>query len=145
MKNEQMFKYPDFMLEFESIKKIADWQKNITSHFCLEANQMLLSVHLIILGDYGYSFLKAEFGEFGTSKVRALFKRHTLTTFEVLKGYITSWIPEGHLSLEYNHETNTMHIKTIASEDDRITRKRIRNLLPCNMKLEFEVVSSLSE
>ena len=144
MKSEQMFKYPDFMMEFKELEKIAKWQKSVVSHFCLEANQMLWPVHLVILGDYGYSFLKAEFGAYGTEKVKALFKRYAVTTFEVLKGYITSWIAEGHLALEYNHETNTMHIKTLASEDDRVTRKRIRNLLPCNMELEFEIVSSLS-
>ena len=144
MKSEQMFKYPDFMLEFDEIEKIAQWQKSIVSGFWREASGMLYYVNLELLGDPGYMFLQNEYGVYGTERAKKLFRRFGVTTLEILHDYITAWILDGYLVLGYNAETNTMHIKTLVSEDDSVTRKLIRNLLPCNMKLEFEIVSSWS-
>lgn len=139
MKTEQMVKYPDFLADFKEIASLAAWQKSVISRYCYDGAGVLDYIKMVLMSDY-YDFLKKRYGILNADNVITLHRRYAVTTLEVLKEYIGVWLLPANSAIEYDRETNTMKIRMHINEDNTVTRALTRNVLPCNMKLEFEVV-----
>ena len=145
MKDEQVAKYPDYLLEFESIAALANWQKIIITGINPSINTMLKNLKLVyMIGDKWkemvYDTLKTD----DNDDIKLLHRHFPVTTFEVLENYMRIWLPAHKSQIEYDKDSLTVKVKIMKDADTAIRRKLTRNILPCNLMLEFEVVTELS-
>ena len=139
-----MARYPDYLMEFDEIAALARWQRaivlDINPWFSgLLSNLKLQSFSSGRLEELVYDNL----GTDDEDDIKLLHKRFTVTTLEVLEGYIRIWLPENKASIEYDKDTLTVKIKVKRDTDSARRRKLTRNILPCNLALEIEAVEEL--
>ncbi len=140
MVSEQIAKYPDYLLEFEDIAALAQWQRLVIS----EINVTVASMKRYLKLDYASNeewetLLCKPLGTSNTDSIKLLHRTFSLTTWEVLENYIGVWLTSQRGSVEYDKDTLTVKMKVKKAYNTRNFRKWTRNVLPCNMLLEVEV------
>lgn len=145
MSDEQITKYPDYLRDFEEIAVLAEWQRLILRDYSWHANSVINCLKLALLPeDEWENLLSKPLGNTDTDDLKLLHRRFCVTTFEVLGNYIRVWLPERSASIEYDKESFTVKLKIKRTADSDKVRKWTRNILPCNLMLDIEIVEELS-
>ena len=134
-----MVKYPDFLADFKEIAALAEWQKSVMNRYCYDGTWVLNYIKLVSISDH-YDFLKKRYGNFyNEDDIITLHRRYSVTTLEVLKEYIGIWLKPSATTIEYQRDTNTLTVRTSLNEDNSVVRRLTRNIIPCNMVLDYAV------
>ena len=145
MRSDQKAKYPDFLLEFENIKALATWQQNSMNSLGTQMDNVLRRVKMSFsAGEIWDALVRDTIGQGSADAIKLLHRRFDVTTFEVLKDYIHIWLPEHKSKIEYDKENLTVKVQVVRDTDNAVRRKLTRDILPCNLKLEYEAVAELS-
>lgn len=144
MLNEQIARYPDYLQEFDEIKALAEWQRVIIRGINPFFNTMQSLLKLVFrIGENWEEMLYDTLKTHDEEDIKLLHRRFPVTTLEVLENYMRIWLPEKKSAIEYDKDTLTVKVKIMKDTDTPVRRKLTRDLLPCNMVLEFEVVEEL--
>lgn len=145
MKPEHVAKYPDFLLEFEDIKVLAKGQRNVITSINSDIMIMMRDLKLnTAIGEGWDELICDELMSNDINKLKLLHRKFPVTTLEVLKNYIRIWLVESKAVIEYDKDAYAMTVKFKKATDKPKSRKWTRNILPCNMVLNFEIVEELS-
>lgn len=140
MVSEQIAKYPDYLLEFEDIAALAQWQKAVILRINTSFDSVMKDLKMgTFYGNEWESLLCTSLGTRDDEKIKLLHRTFTLTTWEVLENYIGIWLTGLKGSVEYDKDTLTVKMQIKKAYDTGNLRKWTRNILPCNMLLEIEV------
>ncbi len=140
MQDNQIAKFPDYLLEFEEIAALATWQKAVIRSINTPADEMLREMKM----DYVFSqewedMLGVKLPTERSEDLKKLYRKYYVTTWDILKDYIRIWLSEKDASLEYDKESFTVKVRVQQSVDSPQVRKWTRDILPCNLNLDFAV------
>lgn len=145
MRSDQKAKYPDFLLEFENIKALSDWQQSAMQALDTQMDSLLKMLKMSFsAGEIWQGLVYDTIGQSRADAIKLLHRRFDVTTFEVLKNYMHIWLPEHKSKIEYDKDTLTVKVQVVRDTDNAVRRKLTRDILPCNLKLEYEAVAELS-
>ncbi|MBR5535053.1 MAG: hypothetical protein IKU60_00240 [Clostridia bacterium] len=143
---ESVIKYPDYMMDFEEIDRLAAWQKVVMRSVNTSGSAMLEEKTMDNFSDstsYWENFVPS-LKNMNTMKVmNIMHKKHTLTTFDVLYGYVSGIIRDSFFTMEYDEEAATIRIRAKQYQYDTKAEKLIRRLLPFHLLLDFQEVEEL--
>lgn len=141
MQDNQIAKYPDYLLEFEEIKALAAWQRSAIKGINTPVENMLRRLKLDYILSQGWDdMLNAKLPADRNEGLKKLHRKYPVTTWDILKDYIRIWLPEGIApTVEYDRDSFTVKVRIKQGEDDPLLRKWTRDVLPCNMVLDFAV------
>lgn len=143
---DNMIKYPDYMEDFEYIAALARWQRVLMKVLNDNIRGFLYEVTLDCKGDinsYWHTFVPDLKNVDTVETVKAMHKKHTVTTFDVLKEYVAGIIKESYFTMEYDDSIKTVKIRVKQYQYDTDAEKLIRKIIPCNLLLDFQEVAEL--
>lgn len=140
--------FPDYFKDFEEIKKIAKavdrtiWSLELNGAEIVEERWMLSNV---ISYDRWVNLLDKALQKGNEHKiVPILLSPCDVVTLNDVQYYLGAWIYSGKYKVEYDSENYAVKIKILKSSSvDTLKRKLIRNFIPMNMEVVYEVVEEL--
>lgn len=140
--------FPDYFEDFEEFIKIAKavdrtiWSLEVSGAEIVEERWMLYNV---ISYERWANLLDSALESLNERKIVPilLFPCDVVTLNEV-QYYLGAWIYSDEYKVEYDSENYAVKIKTLKSVPvSSIKKKLIRNFIPMNMEVEYEVVEEL--
>lgn len=135
--------YPDYLQDFEYIKNICDVMDMKFGLAIIMGGTVKRAARLETYTDEWESAFEPGYHDGKKTAQMHLVKRYINVTAAELEDMMLCWLEKGRYKLTYDKDTNTVTVKSNNSHGIKEFAHKIRDAIPCNMKLVTEYVETL--